>query len=148
MVVSLFLFCITLAPLCGVCDQQEAMLDKMAASFEVGSQDLYIDASREWVRDQGPAVESYMGFVESYRDPVGTRGEWEGFVAVVNKATSAKFGALVAGSEHFLRLLPWGAAFEKDAFLRPDFTALEVMAFAGSGIPAGEKGRQHAHLLH
>jgi len=82
-------------------------------------------------------VESNIGFVETYRDPHGVRGEWEGFAATVNLERTQAFGKLVEGAESMIPKLPWSTDFEKDKFLSPDFTSLEVLSFAGSGIPAG-----------
>jgi dipeptidyl-peptidase-3 len=50
---------------------------------------------------------------------------------------SRKFQTLVDGAEEMLKLMPWPRAFEKDQFLRPDFTSLEVLSFGSSGVPAG-----------
>lgn len=118
-------------------ENQKKMQLAYAESFETGSLEAFKNSQRYWIRDKGPMVESNIGFVETYRDPQGVRGEWEGFAAMVNLERTKAFGSLVDSAESMIPKLPWSEDFEKDKFLSPDFTSLEVLSFAGSGIPAG-----------
>lgn len=56
---------------------------------------------------------------------------------MVNAERTRAFGALVNAAESLIPKLPWPVDFEKDKFLSPDFTSLEVLTFISSGLPAG-----------
>ncbi|TKX23832.1 dipeptidyl peptidase-like protein [Elsinoe australis] len=118
-------------------EHEEKMQAEYVKSFATGSSNAFLESQRHWIRDKGPMVESNIGFIETYRDPHGIRGEWEGFAAMVNKERTKAFGKLVESAPAQIPKLPWSKDFEKDKFLSPDFTSLEVLTFAGSGIPAG-----------
>lgn len=118
-------------------DTQKKMMDEYAKSFGTGSLKAFKESQKLWVKDKGPEVESNIGFIETYRDPAGIRGEWEGMVAMVNKERTRAFQKLVEAAPAAIPKLPWSKDFEKDEFSAPDFTSLEVLSFASSGVPAG-----------
>ena len=104
----------------------------------VGSGDIndHKDSQRFWIKDKGPVIETNLGWVEAYVDPENTRAVWDGLTAIVDKDQSKKFGDLVAASEKIIPQLPWPAYMEKEDFLAPDFTSLEVIQYASNMCPS------------
>lgn len=76
--------CIKQAGLNADNDIQKKMHQEYHKSFATGSLEAFKESQRYWIQDKGPMVESDIGFVETYRDPHGVRGEWEGFAAMVS----------------------------------------------------------------
>jgi dipeptidyl-peptidase-3 len=118
-------------------EHQKHMLEHYIEHYKTGSIESHKESQRKWIKDKGPVVESNMGWIETYIDPTNERAYYEGWVAIVDKPKSEKFQNLVTNSETIIPLLPWPRHMEKDSFLAPDFTTLDIVAFACNGCPLG-----------
>lgn len=67
-------------------DNEKKMIQAYIEHFKTGDMQKFKESQIFWVEDKGPVIETNIGFIESYLDPLRVRAEYEGFVAVVNKA--------------------------------------------------------------
>lgn len=113
---------------------QHDMIRKLQDSFLTGNLETYKDSQRIWVNDKGPPVETAMGFIEPYRDPLGVRSEFEGIVGIPDPDETRVLKELSNVAERFVCRLPWvdgesgsKGAFEKEVFEAPDFSSVQSM---------------------
>jgi dipeptidyl-peptidase-3 len=127
-------------------DNQRLFLSQYIESFQTGSLDVYRESQRTWIQDKNPRVENIFGFVEPYRDPYGTRAEFEGLVAISDVEETKMLLKLVEHSDTFIKRLPWAehesgnggkGPFEKALFEPPDFTSIHTLAYCSSIIFPG-----------
>lgn len=76
-------------------EHQREMLKSYVTHFDNGSIEEHKNSQRHWIKDKGPVIETNIGFIESYLDPLKVRAEFEGFVTIVNKEESLKLEHLV-----------------------------------------------------
>ena len=113
------------------------MIDFYIKHYYSGDINDHKDSQRKWIQDKGPVVESNYGWIESYIDPENIRAYYESWVAIVDKKKSEKFQKLVQNSKDIIPKLPWERRMEKDSFLAPDFTTLEIISFSTNSCPLG-----------
>ena len=118
-------------------DNEKTMVKKYIEHFKSGDISVHKDSQRAWIKDKSPIVESNLGWIEHYVDPSNKRALWDGWVAIVDKERSKKFQHLVANAKSVIDTMPWPKAWEKDTFIAPDFTSLDIVSFGGDAMPKG-----------
>lgn len=118
---------------------QLSMIDYYIESFNTGSVEAHKKSQIEWVKDIKPVVETNIGWIETYIDPMGSRGYYEGMVALVDKENTKKFTTLVQNASDLLspQNIPWTEEIENYPFKEPDYTQIDVVCFASDGCPMG-----------
>lgn len=110
------------------------MLERLVESFNSGGLQEYKTSQEIWVKDKAPPVETVLGFVEPYWDPLGVRAEFEGIVGIPDPEETQILAGLASKADAFVYKLPWvhqnesKGPFENDLFDPPDFSSIQSKA--------------------
>lgn len=124
------------------------MVDSYLKHFLCGDVEDHISAQRQWMKSKPHAVETNLGFIESYRDAAGTRGEFEGFVLLSSPRKALLYNAVNNHYQYMASLMPWPKVMTppKPAEFAPAFRALDVLSFAGSSVLSGANIPNYASI--
>lgn len=85
---------------------QQLMLERIHGSFLTGDLRDYKEGQKIRITDKAPAIETVMGFVEPYRDPLGVRAEFEGIVGIADTAETSRLHRLAGIADSLVCRLP------------------------------------------
>jgi dipeptidyl-peptidase-3 len=118
---------------------QAAYLRHLIEYFTTGDPKAFDDASIAWLK-QDPAVDVIIGFIETYKDARGQKGEWEGLVYFTDKNLTGIMKSIADNAAYFEARAPWADAYKNGAIRVPVASAINVLVGiggAGPFVPAG-----------
>lgn len=103
--------------------------------FRTGEKADFDRHCRLWVQDSNSPVDYIMGFIETYDDPLGKRGSFEGGVFVIDSVRTAMIKVLAENAAWFEAKMPWDERYKKKEFTLPTARALKMLIGIGGEGP-------------
>lgn len=115
-------------------DGQKAALKHLIRYFQTGGPQDFEKYCISWVKSN-PTVETINGFIETYSDARGAKGEYEGMVSFVDKETNRVMQDLAAFGQHFEDRAPWDEKYKKKKINPPVANAVNLLLGIGGAGP-------------
>jgi dipeptidyl-peptidase-3 len=117
-------------------DQQRKVIESLVTYYESGDLKDFDTYSIEWVKDLDSKVDFINGFIESYNDPLGMRGSWEGMVNFKDSANTARTEIVSANAQWFEDHSPIDDRFRKPVVKGVTAKVITAAILAGDSYPA------------
>ncbi len=117
-------------------DAQKAYIDKLIEFYNTGSLKTFDDYSIMWAEETKSTVDFINGFIESYGDPLGMTGSWEGMVNFKNKEASHRTQLISDNAQWFEDHSPVDSRFKKENVKGVSAKVITVAILAGDSYPS------------
>ncbi|HLL00276.1 MAG TPA: peptidase [Myxococcaceae bacterium] len=128
--------------------QQKPVLQKLIRYFQTGSPKDWDAYNIAWLRAD-PPVDATIGFIETYVDPRGQKGQWEALINYRDASENRIMELIGKRAQYFEERTPWPAAYKRKKVALPVSKAISLIASypqppAGINLP----NEQHIREKH
>lgn len=120
--------------------EQAASIAKLISFYRTGSLREFDEYSILWVDDTKSKVDFVNGFIESYGDPLGMTGSWEGIVNFRNDAASHRTQTISENAQWFENNSPVDPRFRKPHVKGVTAKVINAAILAGDSYPSSPIG--------
>ncbi len=113
-------------------EEQRAALRSLLAFYDTGDERHFREHMIHWLKSDA-SIDYLNGFVESYLDPRGVIGHFEGNVSF--RAGRGLTEKIADNAAYFEERMPWPDAFKRTEVSRPVATIVNVLIETGDGGP-------------
>ena len=115
-------------------EKQQEILGHLVDYFTTGDPQAFRAYDISWVQHETP-VDAILGFIETYKDPRGQKGAYEGIVHFVDRRMTRLQKDLASLAQYFEDRAPWDDAYKRKGFNIPIANAVTVLHAAGDSGP-------------
>ena len=116
--------------------KQKAVIEKLISYYKTGSLKEYDEYAVLWVKDLESNTDFVNGFTESYGDPLGMKGSWEGNVNFKNVEATKRTNIISQNAQWFEDHSPVDARFKKETVKGVSAKVITVVALGGDCYPS------------
>ena len=115
---------------------QRAYINELIKFYQTGSLKTFDDYSIMWAEETQSDVDFINGFIESYGDPLGMTGSWEGMVNFRNEAASHRTRIISENAQYFESNSPVDNRFKKKEVKGVSAKVITAAVLAGDSYPS------------
>jgi dipeptidyl-peptidase III len=120
--------------------KEKSIIEAYQKALRTGDSADLLAADTLWVQHKPADLDFAIGFVESYMDPKGVRGTWEGTVLLfrTDKATIQRVEAMRANAAYFESKMPVNPEYRKTGNFEPPKAESAYLVYVGGdsgGMP-------------
>ncbi|MCQ2160459.1 MAG: dipeptidyl peptidase 3 [Bacteroidales bacterium] len=116
--------------------EQKAVIEKLISYYRSGDLKEFDEYSILWLKDLDSKVDFVNGFIESYGDPLGLRGSWEGLVNFKDSVNTARTVVISDNAQWFEDHSPIDDRFRKPVVKGVTAKVITAAMLAGDSYPS------------